>query len=604
MLPPDAKDTTSTSSSSDEAAGSACSKGAEPRNEDAQDVEATLAGGSTGDGDKMLPQDTQDTYSDGVVDDYYGSKRAGTKDKGVRFEAGDMRRAQWEERPAQSNQNEVEHVPAIDISEHSLELADILRDRSHTPQHSPEKGQVGAPAGDGSDSSLSIGLDEIVAPNKQYSTRSMISELSDGDHDDEHSDNEGPQTSGFPNSALRRPGSLRKRIDSSDTLLRRSHQSDSGLGEAGEFTPGTPGKRRPATKRNAVARQADGNLEATLHSSLTMNFNLADLRDSLVKRRPTGEGDAPFGLSRRSSIDSTFGISGRRTRQASDGDRRQTTDGEAPLGLSRRSSDSIFGISGRRTSSSSRRDSTSGSMRESFTGKGKRTIVESDVIEEVGESQTKNLDGDVSSDESADEFRDSFTFNSAESFVAENESTEHQQPPPPPQSSPGFGTYIHDFTRRKFRANGATPIQMIENQFFIPPPDEGQTFVQSLSYTIQGYGNEFVIYIYQAPFFTVLFMCLIFYFSTVFAFAGILLAFENHSEGRCTSPAYGMFTRGELYELAFELSWTTFTTTGYGIMSPSGSNSGCYGIRFACSMFAFMGLLFNRCGTGTVMLPF
>ena len=171
----------------------------------------------------------------------------------------------------------------------------------------------------------------------------------------------------------------------------RRHQSDSGLGDAGEFTPGSPGKRRPATKRFAVARQADGNLEATLHSSLTMNFNLADLRDSLVKRRPTGEGDAPFGLSRRSSIDSTFGISGRRTRQASDGDRRQTTDGEAPLGLSRRSSDSIFGISGRRTSSSSRRDSTSSSMRESFTGKGKRTIVESEVIEEVGESQTKNL---------------------------------------------------------------------------------------------------------------------------------------------------------------------------------------------------------------------
>ena len=35
---------------------------------------------------------------------------------------------------------------------------------------------------------------------------------------------------------------------------------------------------------------------------------------------------------------------------------------------------------------------------------------------------------------------------------------------------------------------------------------------------------------------------------------------------------------------------------GYGVVAPSGDpddDDNCYGIRFACSLFAFMGLLFN-----------
>ena len=494
--------------------------------------------------DGAMPQDTEPSSDEAVRD--HGSKGLG---KVVKFEA---------ERPIQPIE-EVEPVPVpvVDASEHSLQLADILRDMSHTSQqHPPGEDQAGAQTGGGSSSSISFDFADIVAPNKrQYSARSMISELSDGDHDDERSDD-----GGMPDTSL-----LRKEVDGGEAPLRRSHQSDSVL-EAGEFSPESLGnRRRSSTKRTAVARQADGNLEAalhsSLHSSLTMNFNLTDLRDSIVKhRRPTAEGES---LGRRSSIDSAFGTSRRQSSSSSGRD----------------------SVSSRRDSINSRRDSINS------TGKyAKRTSVDTAMIKEVSESQIKNLEGDVSSDESADEFRDSFTFGSAGSSAEESGST-HQS-----QVGPGFGAYLQNFTRRKFRANGATPIQMIENQFFIPPPDEGQTFVQSLSYTIRGYGNEFVIWIYQAPFFTVLVFCLIFYFAMVFAFAGILLAFEVNSEGKCTSPAYGMFTRGELYELAFELSWTTFTTTGYGIVSPSGSETGCYGIRFACSMFAFLGLLFNRCG--------
>jgi len=45
-------------------------------------------------------------------------------------------------------------------------------------------------------------------------------------------------------------------------------------------------------------------------------------------------------------------------------------------------------------------------------------------------------------------------------------------------------------------------------------------------------------------------------------------------------------------EIAFEMSWITFTTVGYGNVSPTGYNSGCYGLRFFCAFEAFVGLVF------------
>jgi len=147
--------------------------------------------------------------------------------------------------------------------------------------------------------------------------------------------------------------------------------------------------------------------------------------------------------------------------------------------------------------------------------------------------------------------------------------------------------------RRYYRRSTAS-IEMGENQFFIPPPEEGTTLFESLFYTINGYGNDFVVWIYEAKFFTVLAMFFFAYYALVFSFAGILVAMESRTGGRCGLEAYETWTKSySFYELAFELSWTTFTTVGYGIVSPSGEDSHCYPIRFLCSMFAFMGLLFN-----------
>jgi len=45
-------------------------------------------------------------------------------------------------------------------------------------------------------------------------------------------------------------------------------------------------------------------------------------------------------------------------------------------------------------------------------------------------------------------------------------------------------------------------------------------------------------------------------------------------------------------EIAFELSWITFTTVGYGNVAPSASSSGCWGLRYLCAFEAFIGLVF------------
>jgi len=45
-------------------------------------------------------------------------------------------------------------------------------------------------------------------------------------------------------------------------------------------------------------------------------------------------------------------------------------------------------------------------------------------------------------------------------------------------------------------------------------------------------------------------------------------------------------------ETAFELSWITFTTVGYGNVAPSTSTSGCYGLRYLCAFEAFIGLVY------------
>jgi len=152
-------------------------------------------------------------------------------------------------------------------------------------------------------------------------------------------------------------------------------------------------------------------------------------------------------------------------------------------------------------------------------------------------------------------------------------------------------TYLNP-TQRKFRRKSSA-ISMLDNQFFVPPPEDGTTLFESLMYWLHGHGTDFVVWVYQSSFLGVLIVCIVFYYVMVFAFAGMLVGMESMTDGRCGLDHEKMWSKKQEFELAFELSWTTFTTVGYGQISPSGSEYNCYPIRIVCALFAFMGLLFN-----------
>ena len=130
-----------------------------------------------------------------------------------------------------------------------------------------------------------------------------------------------------------------------------------------------------------------------------------------------------------------------------------------------------------------------------------------------------------------------------------------------------------------------------ENQYFIPPPEENTTFIESIIYIMNGYGQDFIVWIYQASFFSVLVVSLTAYYALVLSFAAVLVAMERLSDGRCNIVSDTFMSTDSMFELAFELSWSTFTTVGYGAVAPSGED--CYPLRVLCSLFAFLGLLFN-----------
>jgi hypothetical protein len=152
-------------------------------------------------------------------------------------------------------------------------------------------------------------------------------------------------------------------------------------------------------------------------------------------------------------------------------------------------------------------------------------------------------------------------------------------------------TYICSPIRQYRKRTSAIPI--MENQCFIPPSSDGASFIRTVFNTMRGFGVDFVIWVNQSSFFTALVFFLSTYYAMVCIFAGILLHMEIKTGGKCVDLDEVFTTEKGLYELAFELSWTTFTTVGYGRVSPSAYEYGCYSMRLLCASFAFLGLLFN-----------
>jgi len=94
---------------------------------------------------------------------------------------------------------------------------------------------------------------------------------------------------------------------------------------------------------------------------------------------------------------------------------------------------------------------------------------------------------------------------------------------------------------------------------------------------------------------------LVFFFFYVHLFAilifWVITALYNSHHVECANSNQDWFYGGtnsvrHNMEIAFELSWITFTTVGYGNVAPSASSSGCWGLRYLCAFEAFIGLVF------------
>lgn len=131
-------------------------------------------------------------------------------------------------------------------------------------------------------------------------------------------------------------------------------------------------------------------------------------------------------------------------------------------------------------------------------------------------------------------------------------------------------------------------------QYRIPPPDDSGSILDAFFLLCSLAFEDLASWVYAASFWMVLLFFLALYFLFVWIFVGFLLAADPTS--RCIvnndileeEPT----NMRHVVEFAFALSWTTFTTVGYGAIAPPGDDDGCYAVRFICSIEAIMGMGF------------
>jgi hypothetical protein len=136
----------------------------------------------------------------------------------------------------------------------------------------------------------------------------------------------------------------------------------------------------------------------------------------------------------------------------------------------------------------------------------------------------------------------------------------------------------------------------MEEQIFIPPKNRNKSVFSAVAHLMAGRVVDCVLWTYQAGFGKVMLLFLTFYVVNIFLWAGIIDAVDRSTGGRCIHDESfdpSAYTSLERYEFAFELSWTTFTTVGYGAIGPASDVPGCYPIRLVCAFVAFTGVLFG-----------
>ena len=145
-------------------------------------------------------------------------------------------------------------------------------------------------------------------------------------------------------------------------------------------------------------------------------------------------------------------------------------------------------------------------------------------------------------------------------------------------------------------AQDASVCSQSNDQYRIPPPDERNSVLVAFFHLCSLGFEDLASWVYAASFWMVLFFFLVLYVLFVWIFVGFLLAADRYSTTQCIFnddiQEEELITRRQVLEFAFALSWTTFTTVGYGRIAPPGDDDGCYAIRFICSIEAIMGMGF------------
>ena len=140
--------------------------------------------------------------------------------------------------------------------------------------------------------------------------------------------------------------------------------------------------------------------------------------------------------------------------------------------------------------------------------------------------------------------------------------------------------------------------QQVDGMVYVAPSCNGDFFQ-----IFEGMGvlsmRTLVFHFYRCHFSIVVLWFLLFYFVFVELFAFLVFAAGRASArggNECIGdwPVDGSFS--DQFDISFSLSWTTFSTVGFGTVSPPG-DTGCSGIRYLLAVEAFIGVLYSGfCG--------
>mmetsp|Transcript_26529 Transcript_26529/g.56066 ORF Transcript_26529/g.56066 Transcript_26529/m.56066 type:complete len:630 (+) Transcript_26529:146-2035(+) len=131
-------------------------------------------------------------------------------------------------------------------------------------------------------------------------------------------------------------------------------------------------------------------------------------------------------------------------------------------------------------------------------------------------------------------------------------------------------------------------------QYRISPPEESRFSVLDVFFQLYSMAfGDVAMWVYGANFGRVLLFFLMLYMMFVYCFVVLLYLVDRYyTDSSCiNAPEEGELSTRAHFEYAFELSWTTFTTVGYGNLGPP-PDLGCYPIRLVCSIEAILGMAF------------